>query len=204
MAVTTGMAMATGTATARPSRRRARRITLIALATIATLFITWLAFAIRIVVFPTQDVAEPADAIVVIGPTTQWRQDYAKRLADDGIADTVALMTSSTDLDNAYCAPGAIAPETICFRPDPFTTQGEATWVRDQAEARGWDSIVVITMDAHIERARFIFAQCLGDDVKVAFPGQPDNSLDLRHTLYNFAYQTVAWAKAIFITPGCA
>lgn len=202
--MTTGTAMATGTATARPSRRRARRITLIALATIAALFIAWLAFAIRIVMFPTQDAIEPADVIIVIGPTTQWRQDYAKQLSDEGFADTVALMTSSKELDNNYCARGAMAAETICFYPDPFTTQGEATWVREQADARGWESIIVITMDAHIERARFIFAQCLGDKVNVAFPGQPDNNLGMRHTLYNFAYQTIAWAKAVFVTPGCA
>lgn len=194
--------MSSGVTVARRRGTR-RRVFVIAVFALAVLFLAWLAFAIKIVLFPTHDAVGEADAIVAIGPVEEWREDYAYELAAAGVADTIVFTASNKELSDEHCEPRSTGADVECFYPDPFTTQGEATWVREQAAERGWDSVVVITMDAHIERARYIFDGCVGD-LDVRFPAPPSPNRDIGHVLYQFAYQTFAFAKAVFVTPGCA
>lgn len=184
-------------------RRSRSRLGRIALIVVAALLLTWLAWAIRIVIFPAHDAIEPADAIVVIGPVDDWREDLAYELVDEGVADTVAFTSSRAEEPDDYCSPRSPDVHVECFVPDPYTTQGEATWVRGAARERGWERVVVITMDAHIERARFIFQNCV-DGVEVLFPAEPEPDYSFERLAHQFAYQTGAWAKAVFVTPGCA
>jgi hypothetical protein len=180
-----------------------RRIGRLIIAVVAALLLAWLAFAVRVVIFPTHDHPEPADAIVVIGPVDDWREDLAYELVDQGIADTVTFTSFRASEPDDFCTPRSPDVRVECILPDPYTTQGEATWVRDAARERGWERVVVITMDAHIERARFIFQNCV-DGVEVLFPAEPEPDYSFERLAHQFAYQTGAWAKAVFVTPGCA
>ncbi len=56
---------------------------------------------------------------------------------------------------NELCASAA-----VCFRPDPYSTQGEARWIATEAGRRGWDSIVVVTSTYHVRRARMVVERC--------------------------------------------
>ncbi|GGH41114.1 YdcF family protein [Microbacterium album] len=187
----------------RPAVRRRRRYVGVALAVAGVMLLAWAAFGIRIVLFPQHDPVERSDAIVVLGPVPEWRQDMAAELVDEGLADTVAYTSFTHSLSEAYCDPIRPGVETLCYKPDPLTTQGEAAWVKDQAAQRGWERVIVITMDSHIERSRFIFNNCVGDDLEVDVTGRRNPSEDLEFLVWQFFYQTFAFAKAVFVTPGC-
>jgi uncharacterized SAM-binding protein YcdF (DUF218 family) len=50
-----------------------------------------------------------------------------------------------------------------CFRPDPYSTRGEARW----AARQGWDSLVVVTSTYHVRRTRELFERCFDGDLAV-------------------------------------
>jgi len=47
-------------------------------------------------------------------------------------------------------------PRVRCFRPDPYSTRGEARWTA----AQGWDTVVVVTSTYHVRRTRQLFERC--------------------------------------------
>jgi uncharacterized SAM-binding protein YcdF (DUF218 family) len=55
----------------------------------------------------------------------------------------------------------------LCFRPDPYSTRGEARAVARMAAARGWRSVLVVTSTYHVTRARLLFDRCVGARVSV-------------------------------------
>ena len=71
---------------------------------------------------------------------------------DEGWAEAMRLCTSR---------------RAICFTPDPYSTQGEARWIAQEARKRGWDSVVVVTSTYHVRRTRMIVERCYGGDLAV-------------------------------------
>ena len=65
-------------------------------------------------------------------------------MIDEGISDTLVI---SDGLDPGWEEAGRLCKSgrAICFTPDPYSTQGEARWIAQEAKKRGWDSVVVVT-----------------------------------------------------------
>lgn len=64
--------------------------------------------------------------------------------------------------------------------------------------------MTIITVGSHIERARYVFGSCLGDFVDVAVIGESHFGPSWRYVAHDVVYQSAAFLKAIFVTPGCA
>ena len=180
-----------------------RRRALIAAALVVVLIVAWLAVAVRAVVFPHYDEVGAADAIVVLGPVDRWRVEMARDLVDEGVADTVAMSSFTHDLSEPFCDWEGTDVETVCYTPAPSTTQGEAQWVKQQAAARGWERVIVITVGFHVERARYIFEGCLDESISVAVTGRPQPGATPDVYVRQTLYQSGGFLKAAFVTKGC-
>jgi uncharacterized SAM-binding protein YcdF (DUF218 family) len=92
-----------------------------------------------------------------------WRQGVARTLAiSDGRAE-------GWDEANRLCD----RPRVLCFKPDPYSTVGEARWVAREAERRRWDSVVVVTSSYHVKRSRMIVERCFDGRVAVVGADPP-------------------------------
>jgi uncharacterized SAM-binding protein YcdF (DUF218 family) len=111
-------------------------------------------------VWPDEDgVPASADAVVVLSGGQGDRLPEGRRLVRAGTARTLVISDGRAegwDEANRLCASG----EAVCFRPDPYSTQGEARWIADQARRRGWNSLIVVTSSYHVRRARVIVERC--------------------------------------------
>jgi len=183
---------------------RGMKIVIAMSAVLATIFLVGL----PLYVFPASDEPRAVDAVFVIGPPTDVRIDLAERMIADGLTDTlvVSLGDSAWERENA---PAAIAacnqPQdytAYCTQPDPFSTRGEARWMRDLVDQHGWESVAVITTTPHISRTRAIFERCWeGEDGGIAYI---ESGEDLRpmYWVHQYLYQTVAFAK-VAVERGC-
>lgn len=143
-----------------------------------------------------------ADAIVVLGGDWDGRVQYGMRLAQEGYADTVVLSNSWGDFSgiNKACASAPANITVICFRPDPFTTRGEAMFTQRLAKQRHWKHIIVISWNFHMVRARYIFGQCFdGTVTMIPVPRRYDYGLS--QWAFTYAYQYGALVKAALL--GC-
>ena len=80
--------------------------------------------------------------------------------------------------------------QAVCFKPDPYSTQGEARWIGREAERRGWDSVVVVTSSYHVKRARKIVGRCFHDRLAVVGTDPP-----LANQLIGIAWE---WPKSLY------
>ena len=161
----------------------------------------WLVAAVLLVValgglplfvFPSQQPAGPADVVFVIGPPRGWRITWANQLVASGHAK--ALMISTPDpATEAACLTLTEVP-VLCRRPDPFTTRGEARWLRAEMAARGWRTALVITGTPHLTRTRYVMDRCVPEGVQVV--GRT-TGMNPALWVYQYAYQSTAWVKAL-------
>ncbi|MBU9762711.1 YdcF family protein [Mycobacterium sp. TNTM28] len=192
------MSSETEVPTAQPLRRR--RIWL-ALAVVGVLLVGWIGLGWKVYKHPQTDPLRPADAIVVLGGTPYERFDLGLQLAQQGYAPFL-LISQSTGADDPrmdkYCHQ-QFSFEVKCFIPDPWTTEGEAQEIRDDAKEYGWQHIIVVTFTPHVSRARYIVGKCFdGELTMVASPTRPDFS----YWTWMFIRQSGGYVKAL-LTPGC-
>jgi hypothetical protein len=150
-------------------------------------------------VFPPPGDTGSADLIYIIGPPTPARVDVERSLREQGVAD---LTLVSTSLIGGYTAEKygiCQRSNVVCEHPEPYTTKGEAALLGRFAAEHGVERTIVLTFTPHVARTRYIFAKCSAGEVSVV---AVDQHLDLAEWIYQFAYQTVAFAKA-WLTP-CA
>lgn len=188
--------MITTEAPPRPSRlrRRLAGVTLAALGALALFVVAGL----PLYVLPVVDEPRPVDAVLVLGPTNEAKLQTAQRLLEEGLADTLVLSTPVGEFAE-FCA-AEHDFEVLCFRPSPSTTQGEARELGSLAEARGWDSAMVIAMTPHITRARMIVERCFDGELAMISDGA---ALSLTEWIGQYIYQTGAFVKAFTVTPTC-
>lgn len=158
----------------------------------------WLGAGIRLFAFPAEQPLRPSDVIFVIGPIESWRINLARELIADGYADS--LMVSVFQGSHLAVCDEPQTFDVTCTQPDPFTTQGEARWLRDELSENDWDSAIVITATPHVERTRYIFGRCIEQDVTVV--GR-STGMGKRDWLYHFFYQTAGYLKALTVSAGC-
>jgi hypothetical protein len=104
------------------------------------------------------DSPRDADAIVVLSGD-RARLTTGLRLFHEHVAPTLLISRDSRpwrEVD-ALCRRGGV----MCFRADPYSTQGEAETVERIARGRDWNRIVVVTSRYHVRRARMLFGRCL-------------------------------------------
>ncbi|WP_169746630.1 hypothetical protein [Demequina maris] len=159
-------------------------------------------------VFPARDEPREVDAVYVIGPPTDPRMELAESMIDDGLTDTmvVSLAEAAYDAGERAKRPEAVQiceePQDFtvyCSQPDPFTTRGEARWMRELIDENGWESVAVITTTPHLTRTRVIMERCWDGDIAYVSSGE---HLDPWYWGYHYAYQSAAFVK-VWLEDGC-
>jgi DUF218 domain len=129
----------------------------------------WLAICAFLFVWPREDTPRRADAVVVLSGDRDFRLPRALDLMRDDVARTLVISDGNDPRwpqANKLCNGGARGFRVLCFRPDPYSTTGEAEAVGQLARERGWSSLVLVTSTFHLYRARMLFERC--------FPGEVD------------------------------
>ncbi|MCM3614776.1 YdcF family protein [Microbacterium enclense] len=137
-----------------------------------------------------------ADVIYVIGPPTAGRIALAEQLRSDGVADDILISVPTDGEQSAAKLAACQEPYVSCVHPEPFTTAGEMSAMNERYDAS--TRAIVITFTPHVSRTRFIAGRCADAQVTVA---AVPTSLDLGQWIYQFAYQTGGFAKALIV--GC-
>lgn len=162
------------------------------------------------VLHPPVDSPDRVDAIVVVAGSNDDRYDYARYLADEGVADRILVSrpTSSTGVYagvlDAYCAStpvrarGGRSIEIECFAPDVDTTEGETSATTRIARERGWDSLLVVTYWGHVSRVRIYFEQCFDGSTYVTDTPRPLSKSRKDALLH----ETGGYVKAL-LSPAC-
>ena len=136
-----------------------------------------------------------ADALVVLGGTGP-RLELALQLEHDRAAPVMLVSVASV----LYNCPDLDLPgvQVECFRPDPFSTQGEARYVGQQGRLHGWRSIIVVSSVPQATRARLRVKRCFRGDVLVVGARPPATQW-----AYGVVYEWGALAKALFWQTSC-
>jgi uncharacterized SAM-binding protein YcdF (DUF218 family) len=125
----------------------------------------WLIACAFLFVFPDDDEPRRADAIVVLAGGKKQRLEKALQLVDDGVSRTLVLSDGRDPgwpEANRLCNGPRSGLEVVCFRPEPYSTRGEAEHVAALARRHGWKRIAVVTSTSHVYRARLLFERCGG------------------------------------------
>ena len=170
---------------------------------------SWVATAVRIsifvllvsvacclatVFFPRTDVVSNADVIYVLGPPSEARLELAREMRQDGISPRILVSVLETGVLSASELPICREMNVDCMHPTPASTLGELTLLEDYLSRNGLSSAAVVTFTPHVERARFIFTTC--SSIGASFVAA-DDELTLGDWLYQMAYQTGAFLKAL-------
>lgn len=162
------------------------------------------------ILHPRSDSPARADAIVVVAGARDDRYAYARRLAEEGVSESILvsrpadLNSKSAALIDRFCASGdfssrgGLRVSAECFTPIVATTEGEATTATRIARDRGWRSLLVVTYWGHVSRVRIYFEQCFDGAVYVTETPEP-NPMSRRHALL---HETGGYVKAFF-KPAC-
>lgn len=124
---------------------------------------TWIALDIYLFVTPSLDRPVQADAVIVLAGDRTPRLDRGLGLMRAGVAPTLVISDGhdpNWPAANRLCAEGSPGFQVICFKPDPYSTRGEARGFARLAREHGWHSVVVVTSTFHVTRARMLFRRC--------------------------------------------
>ncbi|MBJ7339079.1 MAG: YdcF family protein [Mycolicibacterium sp.] len=150
----------------------------------------------------TVDPLQRADVIVVLGGEHDGREDYGISLARAGWAPTV-LLSNPYDADDPImrrvCHESGGGIETMCLRPNPLTTRGEAEMTHRLAKERSWNRIIVVSWRYHLPRARMIFGKCFPDPGALVMREVP-RPYDMSILSWEFVYfyQYAGLVKTVF------
>jgi uncharacterized SAM-binding protein YcdF (DUF218 family) len=185
--------MVAAAATTKTKRRGWRR----AGAVVAVLALLWVALSAKLFVWPARDpvAGAHADAVVVLnfsGP--RWQ--VAEALARERAAPVMLVSVASVE----WNCPRASFPgvRLQCFRPDPFSTMGEARYSAQQARQHDWHSLILVTSLPQATRARVRVERCFSGSVQVVVARPP-----LATFAYDVVYEWGALAKALIWQRSC-
>ena len=115
---------------------------------------------------PDGDVPSRADAVVVLGGDADHRVPRGLELVRSHVAPLL-LLSAEPGRKWARWRRLCGRPAVVCFKADPYSTQGEAEAVARLADRRGLRSLAVVTSRYHVFRSRLLFGRCLGNRVSV-------------------------------------
>lgn len=162
-----------------PLARRRRRGLKVVGGVASVLLAGWVVYVSIHIVWPAQgQLASRSNAVVSLAAQSH-RLALAEQLVEACSADTLVISYFPGDVSiqgaggaasrvpvSEYCEPAG-RQGIQCFTPEEESTIGEAYTIRDIIQAESWDSLTVVTDKYHAFRTRFIFEQCLGDEVDV-------------------------------------
>jgi uncharacterized SAM-binding protein YcdF (DUF218 family) len=161
--------------------------------TLLGLFLVFVAATIPLIVFPARNVPRHVDAIVVLGGSGA-RIDKGLALARSGYASTLLLSVSQTKA----CPWNTPGVRVICFRPKPFTTQGEARYIAGAVKQYQWKHLIVVMSTDQTTRARLRIKRCTAVDVEYVSTGTA-----LWRWPRSIAYEWAALGKALVLQTSC-
>jgi len=129
---------------------------------VVVLFFAFVAATLYLFVFPHMVHVTHADAVVVLSGGRTDRLPKGLGLVQRGVSPTLVISDGhAADYPQArkLCR-GGQPFKVICFRPDPYSTRGEAEAVARLARKHHWRSLVVVTSRYHVFRARILFKRC--------------------------------------------
>jgi uncharacterized SAM-binding protein YcdF (DUF218 family) len=132
--------------------------------------IAWLAVCASLFVWPHEDAPRRADAVVVLAGGRKFRLEKGLELIRRNVAGTLVISDGRAEgwpEANRLCDGAARGFRVLCFKPDPYSTQGEAQGVARLAREHGWRTIAVVTSKFHVYRARKLFRRCVPGQVDV-------------------------------------
>jgi uncharacterized SAM-binding protein YcdF (DUF218 family) len=135
---------------------------------LALAVVLWLVLCAFLFVWPREDEPRRADAVVVLSGGRKFRLEKGLELVRARVADTLVISDGRAEgwpEANELCAEGADGFRVLCFKPDPYSTQGEAEAVARLGRERGWRSVAVVTSTFHVYRARLLFERCFKGEV---------------------------------------
>jgi uncharacterized SAM-binding protein YcdF (DUF218 family) len=164
----------------------------------------WLALALFLFVWPTQDHPGHAAAIIVLAGDAEHRFPRALALARAGVAPVLVVSDgarSSWAPARKLCAhPGNHGFRVVCFRPAPYSTRGEARGALALAERNRWRSLLVVTSTYHVFRARMLFGRCLDGHARVYATG---TSTSLAWLPLKMVTETIKLGLSLTTRRGC-
>jgi uncharacterized SAM-binding protein YcdF (DUF218 family) len=148
--------------------------------------------------WPSTSEPRRVDAIVVFGARSRpERLPEGLRLANQRVAPVLVL--SAPPEDRSICR-GMDRLEVICFRPEPFSTRGEARRIGELAADRGWKSILLVTSTYHLTRARMLLRRCLDGSVE-GIAADPRDGVE--RTIEQIAHEWAGLVHALTVARDC-
>jgi hypothetical protein len=165
---------------------------------VLVLVLAFAATTARVFVWPSlPPLPKHVDAIIELaGPGD--RDARAIELATEHRAPLLVQSTVASDATSDTCLQPIPDVTIECFHPDPETTRGEARWIGEQAAARHWTSIIIVTTPDHAWRARLRVERCFPGQVYVAI-----SPLPTWDWIRQIPYQWAATVKAELFQRGC-
>jgi uncharacterized SAM-binding protein YcdF (DUF218 family) len=136
---------------------------------LALAVLLWLALCAFLFVWSREDEPRRADAVVVLSGGRNFRLEKGLELVRRGVSDTLVISDGRAEgwiRANRLCADGADGFRVVCFKPDPYSTQGEAEAVAQLGRRNGWRSVTLVTSTFHVFRARMLFERCFAGEVE--------------------------------------
>jgi uncharacterized SAM-binding protein YcdF (DUF218 family) len=180
-----------------PARKSLRALVVIG----GALVVAWVIAAALLFGFPDQQVPAHADAVVVLAGGRGPRLERGLELMERKVAPVLVISDGWDPLwpeANRLCGGRPVGFRVICFRPEPYSTRGEARGVSRLASALDWKRVVVVTSTYHLFRARMLFDRCLQARVDGA-----GADYSLGQVPYTFASETVKLALSLAVKRGC-
>lgn len=176
-------------------RNRRRHVVLGAVLFVGTVFI---ALTARLFVWPDSGVPAHADAIIVFSGDGD-RLSVGLELASRGVAPNLVLSVGSPDqMANDRCSRPMAGVTVYCFIPQPGTTQGEARYAEQLADANHWQSLILVTSTPQDWRARLRTSRCYSGKIYVA-----TGSLSRQEWPGALLYEWGATLKALLLQREC-
>ena len=177
---------------------RLRRLVLLVVATPLTV---WAGLDLYLFALPSIDRPLRADAVIVLAGDRTPRLDRGLALMRAGVARTLVISDGRDPLwpaANRLCARGGAGFRVVCFRPEPYSTRGEARGFAQLARARGWRDVVVVTSTFHVTRARMLFRRCIAGRVQGV-----GAHASLHRSLFNYVSEPAKLLVQVVLARAC-
>ena len=161
----------------------------------------WLVAGAVLFGFPRESKPGAADAVVVLAGARGPRLQRGLELVRDRVAPVLVISDGWDPLwpeANRLCAGRPVRFRVLCFRPRPYSTQGEARAVARLIHALGWESVVVVTSRYHVTRARMLVERCTERRIDAVGADYP-----LREVPWVLGAETLKLGYALTLERGC-
>lgn len=127
------------------------------------LFVVWFVGVWYLLLHPKLDHPAKADVVMVLSGDSKHRLPAALHLMSERVAPTLIISDGMNGIPEArqLCRDGGPpAWHVLCFRPNPYSTRGEAEEFSRLAAQHNWRSVAIVSSPTHLTRLRILFKRC--------------------------------------------